>query len=245
MENKQLKISSCDDEEIFRNYIKHECEKYSRENSLKIDFVEYRTGKELIQSNEMIDLLFLDIELSDYYVMDVLEKIRKKDNVGKVVLATSHMEEAINGYGEKTIGFLTKPFEGERIKSFIEKVRENKENSKVVSFQVTDGVRIEPVENILYIEAAGNYVKVVTLKDEFLVHITMKNCEDMLNDCHFIRVYKSYIVNMENIEILDKQHATIKMKNKYEDIKIGKVYKNNFISHYEQFKVERAKRRLK
>jgi two-component system LytT family response regulator len=168
----------------------------------------------LIDSNTSIQLLFLDVELEGGTCFDILKRINYKQY--KIIFITAFSEYAIKAFRYSAIDYLMKPIKEEELieavnrveviddsqieKQKIELLLENLSSSdKYTKIALTnsDGTYIVNIEELVYIEANGNYTKVY-LKNEkksLLISKTLKFFEKLLQNLGFIRPHHAYIVN--------------------------------------------------
>ncbi|QHS58685.1 LytR/AlgR family response regulator transcription factor [Chitinophaga agri] len=163
-----------------------------------------------ILQKEKIDLLLLDIEMPG---MDGLELTR---NIGKngpvIIFTTAKKDYALEAFELHVADYLIKPVSPARFIQAIERVKELKQaGNKVV--QETDhefifirdsGVlkRVK-LDEVLYLEAMGDYVKLHTGQKFHAVHSTLKAIEERLPATKFMRVHRSYIVALDKIESIE------------------------------------------
>jgi two-component system LytT family response regulator len=169
------------------------------------------------------DLIFLDIQMPKINGFEMLELI---DQPPAVIFTTAFDEYAIKAFESHAIDYLLKPFSKDRFDKAMQKwlsnrnssdeknktliqeeVRQPEERSRVV---VREGgnIRIIPVDEIQYIEAYDDYVKIYTLKEMFLKKKTMSFYENSLDASQFVRVHRSYIIQLNQItriEPLEKE----------------------------------------
>ena len=166
------------------------------------------------------DLLILDIQMPKINGFEMLELI---ENPPAVIFATAFDEYAIKAFDSHAIDYLLKPFSQDRFEKAIKKWREQKNNSNSekqtkqlledVSLTVPqnqrivikDGskIKIIPVQDIFYLEAADDFVKVFTKEGYFLKNKTMSHFEQVLDASQFVRSHRSYIVNLQQITRID------------------------------------------
>ncbi|HEU4610287.1 MAG TPA: LytTR family DNA-binding domain-containing protein [Chitinophagaceae bacterium] len=150
------------------------------------------------------DLLFLDVEMPGATGFDLLDQLAYKP---QVILTTSKPEYAFNAFEYHVTDFLKKPFTYQRFLEALQKVSiptdmvtiDNDNNDHI--FIKTDGklVRLNN-EDILYIESMGDYVKFVTPEKKYITHNTIKALEEKINRNHFMKVHRSYIINLDKID---------------------------------------------
>jgi two-component system LytT family response regulator len=166
------------------------------------------------------DLIILDIQMPKINGFEMLELI---ENPPAVIFATAFDEYAIKAFEAHAIDYLLKPFNQERFEKAINKWREQKnkstgekqtkqllddvaltapQNQRVV---IKDGskIKIIPVQDISYLEAADDFVKVFTKEGYFLKNKTMSHFEQVLDPTQFVRSHRSYIINLQQITRID------------------------------------------
>jgi len=173
-----------------------------------------------------VDLMFLDINMPEISGMELLKILPTHP---KTILTTAYSEFALESYDYGVIDYLLKPiyfprflkaidrfFLAENIKSQEEEVPTNSVTVKV------DGHLVDiELNQLLFAQSFGNYVKLHTVKRTYLASITTSEFEKCLPEKSFIRIHKSYIVAIDKIEGTDKDFVSIKK----EKLPIGITYK--------------------
>ena len=176
-----------------------------------------------------IQLLFLDINLPRLSGISFLKTLQHPP---MVIFTTAYPEFAVEGFELDAIDYLLKPFSFERFLKSVNKAfnkqgnihqrpADNKTTDKFIFVKSDKKVYKIDFENILYIEATGDYVKVVTIDNQYLINNTLKNLLGELPDSEFIRVHKSYIISRNKIKFVEGNY--IKIGNA--DVPIGAAYK--------------------
>jgi DNA-binding LytR/AlgR family response regulator len=165
-------------------------------------------------ANNQIDLVFLDIEMPDMSGIDLIKKLGAKKPL--IIFTTAKTDYAVEAFELNVVDYLVKPISQVRLLQAIEKAQEaldsNKQEVKVEEqgfvFVKDNGMlkRIS-IEDILFLEAMGDYVKVHTSPKFHVVHATLKSIEEKLPSSKFLRVHRSYIVAINKIDFI--QEGTI------------------------------------
>ncbi|MGF1558011.1 MAG: LytR/AlgR family response regulator transcription factor [Flavobacteriaceae bacterium] len=168
---------------------------------------EYKDGYEAHKKigAENIDLIFLDIEMPIINGFDFIESMV---NPPKIVLITSKPEYAIRAFEYDVVDYLLKPITLDRFNASVQKVlarviasKEVREDDENYIFVNSSLKKVKLVLNeINWIEGLGDYVKVVTEDANILVLSTMKAFLEKLPKDQFLRIHKSYIVNLNKIK---------------------------------------------
>ena len=221
-----------DDDEISSNVLISFIEK-TDELSLLKSFNDPISGVNYIKNNH-VDVLFLDYEMPNLNGLEVASLL---DNTNtKIVFTTSHKEIVFDALEFKTIGYLVKPINYNSFFKTISKLSNGLKNE--ANFSSSESIFIKhnksivklKINNILCLESNGDYVIVHTPEKDYTVHSALKEFEKNLSFTNFIRVHRSFIININSI--IDIEDDTICIKDKI--IPVGKTYKDVF---YRRIKV--------
>ncbi|MFL5809803.1 MAG: LytR/AlgR family response regulator transcription factor [Flavisolibacter sp.] len=187
----------------------------SQVSSLEL-VAECEDAREALSSlnSTQVDLLLLDIEMPEMTGLELTKKLGNSKPL--IIFTTAKKDYAVEAFELSVVDYLIKPIALPRFKQAIEKASEaiesNKEELKVEEqgfvFVKDNGVlkRIS-IDDILFLEAMGDYVKVHTSQKFHVVHATLKSIEEKLPAAKFIRVHRSYIVAINKIDYI--QEGTI------------------------------------
>jgi two-component system LytT family response regulator len=174
------------------------------------------------------DMLLLDIQMSDLDGFEVLSEI-SSDEMPQVIFTSAYDQYAIRAFEAHALDYLLKPFDQDRLHAAIERadveIRKSKDQdltNRVLALLSAVGSGKRPVpefderltirtngrivflnlEEIHWIEAAANYVRLNTGKDSYLFRETISRVSERLNPIHFVRIHRSTIVNVSRIKEL-------------------------------------------
>lgn len=176
------------------------------------------------------ELVILDVQMPK---LDGFELLELLDDKPSVIFATAFDEFAIQAFEASAIDYLLKPFSQDRFSKAIHKYLENKSkgelkrhsqsielpsNTKLERIAVKSGneIKLLKLEEITHLEAYDDYVKIFTDKDLFLKKQTLAYFENHLPESAFIRVHRSYLLNISSInkiEQAEKDHHQVILKN--------------------------------
>lgn len=165
------------------------------------------------------DLIFLDIQMPKINGFEMLELIEQPP---AVIFTTAYDEYAIKAFENHAVDYLLKPFNQERFDKAIGRWREKRNNNaeettrplldtasrmpnqnQRVVVKTGSKIKIIPVDDIYYLEAADDYVKIHTKEGAFLKNKTMAHFESLLDPQLFVRTHRSYIVQVQRITRID------------------------------------------
>jgi DNA-binding LytR/AlgR family response regulator len=150
------------------------------------------------------DLIFLDILMPEMTGLDFIQFLQQQRP--QIILMTVEKDYAVEAFNYNVTDFLVKPISLERFiqsvakaKSNIEHLKPESTSSKFIFAKVNSELIKINTEDILYIEAVGNYISIHTPAERLVVHTTMKSVLEKLSDKDFIRVHQSFIVRVDKI----------------------------------------------
>jgi DNA-binding LytR/AlgR family response regulator len=183
-----------------------------------------------------IDLIFLDINMPK---LTGIEFLRTLKHPPLIIITTAYAEYAIQGYELNVLDYLMKPFSFERFLKAVQKAQEalvmrdttenepiqteSKEENFIFIKSSKKTYRVN-FDDILCVEALGDYVKIFTTERMIVSYLSMKNLEKMLPPKNFPRIHKSYIVSLSKVEMIEGNQVRIKERR----IPIGTNYRMEF-----------------
>jgi two-component system LytT family response regulator len=183
-------------------------------------------------SNEIeslqLDLLFLDIEMPVMNGFELLEKIWHLNF--SVIFITAYNQYALKAFRFNALDYLVKPID---TTDLIEAVTKAEKKIKPTSTQLSllqrqmrgeiatkiaipgqNGISFIELNEIVFVEASNNYSKVI-LSDKriFLISKTLKDVQDVLEESHFLRVHRQYIINLNHVKQFNRNESILIMDN--------------------------------
>jgi two-component system LytT family response regulator len=211
------KIVIIDDEPLARSVVREYLQKHP-ELEVMQECGDGFEGVKAIQQHQP-DLVFLDIQMPKITGFEMLELIEQPP---AVIFTTAFDEYAIRAFEAHAVDYLLKPFNQDRFDKAISKWKEHQpaETGKATTdlldaaslspsqsqrIVVKNGskIKIIPVQDVFFLEAADDYVKIHTQEGYFLKNKTMNHFERSLDENLFVRSHRSYIVNIQQITRID------------------------------------------
>ena len=169
--------------------------------------------------NKHIDLIFIDINMPGLTGLQFLRSLRTKP---LCILTTAYSDYAIESYSLSVVDYLLKPIEFDRfviacnkaLRQYkLENVPLQKSIEQTQEFvQIKSGTKIFQIklEDILFIEAAGNYAVINTITQKIMTLMSMNEISKLIPDDLFIRVHRSFIVSLKHISTAEKHQILIR-----------------------------------
>ena len=226
-------IGICDDESRWHKAISDSCSKYLYNKGIHYEILSFTEGESLIQEKDkLIDVLFLDVEMGSMDGLAVMKEVEKMPNIHSIIFVSSHPEAVWDSFGYKTKGFVTKPFSDEDIIEKLEGIYSKKINDSLLEFTDYNGVVYFRKSDIVLLKSDSNYATIITEDSEKIITCTLKECEKKLNGLPFLRIHRSYIVNLDYVKNMTSSVASLKNG---EDLTIGRSYRNQVKKDYQDY----------
>ncbi|MEI9918899.1 MAG: response regulator [Bacteroidota bacterium] len=208
-----------DDEKLARDLLREYLENYP-----DIEIVgEADQGTEAVEKIDKLkpDLVFLDVQMPGMTGFDVLEDIEHEPYV---IFVTAYDQYAIKAFEKNAVDYLLKPLDEERFRNAVNRALKRKtlEHSSLedllssmrserkgtydthIFVQKSEKLFNLPVEEIVYLEASGDYTIITTKADQFVSSSGIGKLEEILNPEVFIRVHRSTIVNVNYLKEIER-----------------------------------------
>ncbi len=220
-----------DDEKLARELLREFLESFP-----KIEIVgECEKGKDAVQAIDSLkpDLIFLDVQMPGMNGFEVLEKIEHEPYV---IFTTAYDQYAIKAFEKNAVDYLLKPLDEERFTLAVNRALTRKKLEQSNLEDLLKGLRSEqrgsfdshifvqkseklfnlPVEEIIYLEASGDYTIITTKGDQFVSSSGIGKLEEIMNPDIFIRVHRSTIINLSFLKEIERHFnggMIVKMQN--------------------------------
>ncbi|RZK58337.1 MAG: response regulator transcription factor [Pedobacter sp.] len=157
-----------------------------------------------------VDLLLLDIEMPEMDGIELAKSLGQKQPM--IIFTTAKRDYAVDAFDLKVVDFITKPISPSRFLQSIEKAKEifQQKNEKLAQqpddflfIRDSNTVRRINVNDILFLEAKGDYVKISVRDKHYHIHSSLKSVEDKLPKHIFLRVHRSFIINVSKIDTIE------------------------------------------
>ena len=222
MANSTLNALNCilvDDDLMARKTIERLCSKNDRLRLL----ASYESGEEALNAlnknaeadkDSEIHLIFLDMEMPNLSGIEMLDRLTGVSPM--VIFTTSKTDYAFEAFEYQAIDYLKKPITQARFDQAVEKALRMKQEAQQYQeesneiYVRTDGklVRVS-CDDILFFENVGDYVRVKTANNSYIIHGTLKGVDEKLNNSRFLKVHRSFIVNLKKIVDIEENTLVI------------------------------------
>jgi DNA-binding LytR/AlgR family response regulator len=224
-----IKYIIVDDESVAHDIIKKYCAMLPNMQLMQdcydaIEAIEYLNG-------HTVDLIFLDLNMPKLQGFDFLKTL---PHPPKVIVTTAYSEHALEGYELNIVDYLLKPFSFERFlkainKTFIDNAKATSSTSPEVVEAKPDRIFLRTsnkhiqvaLDDILFVEASGNYVKIVLKEESIMLRGTLSSIMELIPTEGFIQVHRSFMVVKKQIRRVEGNQIIL---DKY-TVPVGKLFR--------------------
>ena len=207
-------------------------------------------ARQWISEGNRVDIVFVDINMPELTGVDF---VRGLDNAPMIIFTTAYSEYAVEGFKLDAVDYLLKPFSFATFEKAVNKahslaellslrdevhaeerlpIGEQVADKECIAIRADHKTTLVRYANIVYLESAGEYIRLHLADGTKLVTLfRLKNMESSLPSDRFMRIHRSYIVNLEYVTGYTKGRAFIIGD---EDIPIGENYKEIFVATMEK-----------
>lgn len=226
-----MKTIVIDDDKIARMLI----EKYIRKTKILEFLGSYENPLEAMNDEKMndVELIFIDIEMPE---MSGIEFMQSFKNLPLVVVISAKEKYALEALDLDAVDYLLKPIEYPRFLKAVNKAKdilaslEKKEDKGIfIKDGGTSFIRLK-YDKVLWIEALENYVLIVSENEKHTIHFTMKSLEMQLPSDYFVRIHRSFIVNIDKIVAIEDNYVIITYGGRKKSFPIAKSFRDNLLN---------------
>lgn len=185
----------------------------------------------VLKEEKHIDLILLDVEMPDINGIDFLSTFK---DIPRVIIISSKKDYAADAFDNNVTDYIVKPVTYDRFIKAINKARQQEntysldsENADFIFVRHKNRLQKVAINDIEYTEANADYVNLVAGDAKYVIHSSMKNIEARLPAKKFVRVHRSFIVNLSKVKTVEEN--TLYMSTKGLTIPIGRLYKEHLM----------------
>lgn len=227
---KTLKAIIIDDEADAVNLLQLQLAKHCPQIE---DIITYTSPLRALEDIELLkpDFLFLDIDMPVMNGFELLQKLLPFKFA--VIFITAYNHYAIRAFKFNAVDYLVKPIDTDDLVAAVERAQKEHlltdrrlnilqrqiqgEPINKIAVSTHAGVSFIDLNDIVYAEADSNYSTLIMVNgSRFIVSKTLKDMQDLLEESHFLRIHRQYIINLNHVQQLDRARSTMTMINKTE-----------------------------
>lgn len=197
-----MTIGICDDDVKSQQFMEQLCKKCCKEKNEKLRILTFQSGTEFLNSEESLELLFLDMELGDMTGFDVRNYLESNHKGTYVAFVTGYEKYREDSYDVNVIGFLKKPVSFLSVEKVIHKVQQKNKSQKII-YQ-NEHIMLK-ARDVLYIQSDNVYSIVhLTNREKETIRMKISDFEKLLKADDFLRIHSRYLVNLKYVKQLEQ-----------------------------------------
>lgn len=199
-----LQIAICDDEQFYREKIKYLLEEYLQAKGMLYTLHMFLSGEDFLEqceNNVRFDIVFLDISMEEVDGIQAAQRIRSFHSDTYIVFVTAFIDYALEGYKVNAVRYLMKDTLEIALEECMNAILQKMQVARV-TFSFLEGEKRLYTDNILYVESRGHKSIFHYMESEMVsyqIYDKLDSVERNLEGYGFLRIHKSYLVNMKHI----------------------------------------------
>jgi len=238
-----INIYICDDNEITIEKGKSLFKKYSTNTQVDLQVRSFKRAEDMLfymeDAYEIPHIIYLDIFMDELNGMETAKKLRNKNYEGEIIFLTTSPDYVFDAFDVRSFHYLVKQnIDEQRFYEILDEVIHKVYETDEDFFECTMGAELRriPLADILYFEIFRRVVSVYYKNEKFEFYNTMEALEDQLKDKGFVRIHRSYLVNMKHIRMF-KTNSLVVSNDK--QIPIGKTYQKKVEEKFSSYNRKR------
>lgn len=193
-----MNIAICDDDKSFRDLLEKHLKNYFDERSIPLNFFQFSSGEDLLKSDMLFDLAFLDVEMEKINGIDTGKAIKRKNPHNIIFVITSYEGYLDDAFKIHAFRFLSKPLNVVRLYKALDDAAELINNDIIVFYDVQSASDVRIYTNdIIFIEIEKKKTKIVTTNGTYYSNEKIAVWKNRLNGISFVCPHSSYIANLD------------------------------------------------
>ncbi len=207
-----IRIAVVDDNKVDCDVLKEHLRRYEKENFLEFDIQMFYDGAEFISLYQpKYDLILMDIEMPFINGMEAAQGVRQLDEEVPIIFITNMPQYAIEGYKVRALDYMLKPVKwtsfSETISRALRYIHTNEpEHIYIIR---SEGRRRIDIARIYYVEVRDHLLRYHTADGVFECKATMNDAQEQLQDKHFFRIHRCYLVNLRWVDSYNAAEVTV------------------------------------
>lgn len=227
----KLKIAVCDDNKVDQDYVIKLLHEYANENGVILEIQAFISAEQFLfqyAAEKDYQIIVLDIEMEKMNGVELAKKLREDNQEIQILFITGYPDYISEGYEVDAVHYLIKPVSTEKLVKVMDKAIANLDVVEKVLFIQDNGEMLKVLtKNIYYVEVFSHVCIIHTTEGDVEIQTSISDLEKNLLE-GFVRVHRSYLVNLEQIKKIAKTEIYLEngdivplSRRKYKDVNIA------------------------
>lgn len=207
-----IKLAIVEDDNHYAKRLEKYIERYQAEKDEQFQVVLFSDGEDILENYKMdYDVILMDIEMKFMDGMTAAQEIRKMDSEVVIIFLTNMPQYAMKGYEVEALDYVIKPINYFAFSQKIDKAlkRMSRRYEKFLNLSYRGNVKKIRLSSIYYVEVQDHNLIYHTIDGDFVIRGSIRDVENSLEDQHFFRCNKCYLVNLEHVSAVEGRDVTI------------------------------------
>lgn len=226
----EVNIAICDDDKVYVKEVVEYLNKCSWKRNNHFVYHCFYDGKELVASNKNFDFIILDIEMDKMSGVEVKEIFYQRNNQSRIIFLTNYDDYMPESFGKNVYGYISK--------DMIHKIAIplNKIFKEILEHRIFEiGDEMIDLYEVYYVKADGPYINIYFEDGYEIFRMTLKEFTARISNSNFIRVHRSYLVNMRYVKDIDNKIVILDNNTKLD---ISKGNRKTVVKTYHRYLLE-------
>ena len=207
-----MKVAIVDDELKMRQIMTDYVKRFGEEAGIELATVPFESGEQFLKDYKMIyDIIIFDIDMPGINGIDTARKLRETDTNVTIIFVTNIAQYAINGYEVDAVDYILKPVSyydfSMKFHRTVAKAAQKKEHT--IKVETAEGTRRLRLPALVYVEVLSHYLYFHTTKRDYRSRGNISDVEKELEKYNFVRIHRSYIVNLKYVNKVLSKEVTV------------------------------------
>lgn len=209
-----LQIAICDDEQFYREKLRTLLKRYLQKRGLSYTVSDFASGEEFLEqctNRVKYDIVFLDISMEKLDGVQTAQQIRAFHSDTSIVFVTAFIDYALEGYKVDAVRYILKDTLDHAVAECMDAILQKRKAARV-TFSFMEGEKKLYTDNILYVESRKHKSVFFYMEEEIVnyqIYDKLDAIEEKLSGGGFLRIHKSYLVNMKHIRKISNYMAVL------------------------------------
>ncbi len=205
-----MKIAICDDEKEYRHLILQHIKFYFNEHLIDLEAFEYENGEALLLSNEIFDMVFLDIEMNELNGIQTAKELNKRNKNTVIFIVTAYQKYLDDAMDLNVFRYIDKPIQSKRLYNGLDKAIDLINNNEIAFKTRDDGIVTLHKNDIVFVEVKRKTVYVTTLEKQYIAREKMTFFKERLSATYFAIPHVSYVINFNFVKKFQRNQVFMK-----------------------------------